>query len=230
MSAKRWYNYLVSIEPEGAAEAGIHSSRRSRMPEGRRNAAQTVAEIAAAATVEPKLAGRISASASFEEIYSAAEIRPPGHGYTILKVAEMLQSEHIRTLPADVKRSSVLVALEAAGVKIEEIIQDAVRRDRALDAFERVQQKALDELEVKKAEESRQIEAELDRLIANHRARIQANKDAVGKERERLREWRVRKQQEEERIAGAVSHFVTENPVTSGGAAGRPTPGPGPKA
>ena len=32
-----------------------------------------------------------------------------------MKVAEMLRSEHIRNLPREVKRSSVLVALEAAG-------------------------------------------------------------------------------------------------------------------
>jgi hypothetical protein len=92
-----------------------------------------------------------------------------------MKVADMLQSEHIRNLPREVKRSSVLVALEAAGVAIQDVIQDAVKRDRALDAFERVQQKALEELEVRKSQENQQIQAEMDRLVAEHRSHIQAN-------------------------------------------------------
>src|SRR5271166_3378039 len=105
---------------------------------------------------------------------------------TITKVTEMLQSERIRTLPAEVKKNSVLLALDAAGVKIEEVIEDAVKRDRALDGFERVQQKALDDLEARKAQDNQQIQAELDRLVQEHNARIQANKDEVDKERERF--------------------------------------------
>src|SRR6266851_4275 len=119
-------------------------------------------------------------------------------------------------LGRQVKRSSILLALDAAGVKLQEIIEDAVRRDRALDTFERVQQKALDELEQRKTEESRQIQEEMDRLVTEHRARIQANADAVAKERERFFSWRLQKQQEEQKIADTVSHFVSENPITRG--------------
>jgi hypothetical protein len=128
----------------------------------------------------------------------------------------MLQSEHIRNLPAEVKRSSILLALDAAGVKLQDIIEDAVRRDRALDTFERVQQKAVEDLEKRKTEENRQIQEELDRLVSEHRARMQANSDAVAKERERFFSWRLQKQQEEQKIADTVSHFVTENPITRG--------------
>ena len=143
---------------------------------------------------------------------------PPAHGYTIVKIADMLQSERIRALPAEVKKSSVLLALDAAGVKIEDVIEDAVKRDRALDGFERVQQKSLDDLEARKEQENNQIQAELDRLIAEHKARVQANKDEVAKEKERFYSWRLQKQQEEQKIADSVSYFVAENPITTGGA------------
>lgn len=243
---KKWYNYFVSVEqqPGGAQEqpapddaaaevAQIASSMGSRpaaaatpLPKGRAPIqGPTVAEVAGSILrSEPKFAGRVHDPASFDEVYRAAEIRQPAHGYTILKVAEMLASEHIRDLPPKVKRSSVLLALDAAGVKIEEVIQDAVSRDRALDAFERVQQKAVEELETRKTRENRQIQAELDRLIAEHKARIQANEQEVAKEQERFAAWRLKKQQEEERIAEAVSHFVLENPITTG-----PAPQPGPQ-
>jgi hypothetical protein len=178
-----------------------------------------VAEIASSVAVEPKFTTPVSAAAGFDEIYHAAEIQPPAHGYTIMKIAEMLQSERIRTLPAEVKKSSILLALDAAGVKIEEVIEDAVKRDRALDGFERIQKKALDELEAHKQQENKQIQDELDRLAEEHRARIQANNDAVAKEKERFYAWRLEKQQEEQKISDSVSYFVTENPITTGDAA-----------
>ncbi|MCU1274076.1 MAG: hypothetical protein JWO48_1507 [Bryobacterales bacterium] len=136
-----------------------------------------------------------------------------------MKITEMLRSERIRTLPAEVKKSSILLALDAAGVKIEEVIEDAVKRDRALDGFERVQEKALDDLEARKEQDNANIQAELDRLIEEHKARIQANNDEVAKEKERFYSWRLQKQQEEQKISDSVSYFVVENPITTGGVA-----------
>ncbi len=245
---KKWYNFFVSVEQNQPAEATSQegapkppssapraspASRPSgpgQAPRASRSAAQTVAEIAASVAAEPKITGPVSNPTSFDEIYSAAEIRPPTHGYTITKVADMLQSEHIRNLAPQVKRSSILVALDAAGVKIEEVIQDAVSRDRALDAYERVQQKALDELEARKAKENGQIQAEIDRLVAEHQAKIKANNEQVAREKERVSAWRVKKQQEEQKIADAVSHFVSENPITTSGGGVAAQPPSAPKA
>jgi hypothetical protein len=190
------------------------------------SAAQAVADIAAATAVVPasQFAATVPNSTSFSEVYEAAEIRPPAHGFTIMKVGDMLRSEHIRNLPKDVKRSSVLVALEAAGAPLEDVIQDAVKRDRALDTFERVQEKALAELEARKTQENQQIQAEMDRVTAEYRTRIQANSDAVAKEKERFYGWRLKKQEEEQKISDAVSYFVTVNPITTGGSAAAPAP------
>ena len=200
-------------QPAGEDGAPEDSARSAKTP------AQTVAEIASSVAAEPKFSSPVSAAAGFDEIYHAAEIQPPAHGYTITKVTEMLQSERIRTLPAEVKKNSILLALDAAGVKIEEIIEDAVKRDRALDGFERVQQKSLDQLEARTAQDNSQIQAELDRLTQEHKTRIQANHDEVAKQKERFYAWRLQKQQEEQKIAESVSYFVAENPITAGGAA-----------
>ena len=188
-------------------------------------AAQSVAKIASSVpVVEPHFDASVRAGADFEQIYQAAEIPVPAHGYTIMKVGEMLQSERIRALPVDVKKNSILLALDAAGVKIEEVLEDAVKRDRALDAFERVQQRALDELEKRKDKDNQDIQAELEQLVKQHNDRIQANKDEVAKERERFYAWRLRKQQEEQKIADCVSPFVSENPITTGNTPPPPKP------
>jgi hypothetical protein len=212
--SKKWYNLFLSVDqPAGEDGAPEDSAPSAKTP------AQTVAEIASSVAAEPKFTSPVSAAAGFDEIYRAAEIQPPAHGYTIMKIAEMLQSERIRALPAEVKKNSILLALDAAGVKIEEVIEDAVKRDRALDGFERVQQKSLDELETRMAQDDSQIQAELDRLTQEHKARIQANNDEVAKQKERFYAWRLQKQQEEQKIAESVSYFVAENPITTGGAA-----------
>ena len=222
MSEKKWYEYFVSVEGD---------NRPGQAPPPSGNAADAIAQIAAqmnppvpvAATPPPpaikfdKPAAAVASGhlATFADIYNAAEIVTPAHGYSILKVADMLNSEHIRAMPGEVKKGSILVALEAAGVKIQEVIQDAIKRDQALDAFERVRQKSVEEIEAKKVEENRKIQADLDKFVAEQKARLQANLAEVEKQKEALSSWRIQKQLEEQRIADCVSYFVTDNPITT---------------
>jgi hypothetical protein len=215
---KKWYNYFVSVD-----EAAVAASKpASAAANPTRTAAQSVAEIASSIAPEPTFKAPVSNPTSFDEIYKAAEIPPAPQGYSILKVAQMLESEHIRNLPSDVKKSSVLVALDAAGADIKDVIQDAVRRDRALDTYERVQQHALEELEAKKNQENSQIQAAIDKYVTEQRAKIQSNNDDIAREKERFTGWRLKKQQEEKKIADAVGYFVSENPITTGSVPAQP--------
>jgi hypothetical protein len=214
--SKKWYNLFVSVDKP-------HDEPVDTQPQGSTpNAAQAIADIAASLAPQPAFRPAAGNASSFAEIYDAAEIHAPPHGFTIMKVAEMLRSEHIRTLPREVKSSSVLVALEAVGAPLQDVIQDAIKRDRALDTFERVQEKSVNDLEAAKTKENQQIQAEMDRIAAEHRARMQANTDEVAREKERFFAWRLKKQEEEQKIADAVSYFVTENPITTGSPAAAP--------
>jgi ElaB/YqjD/DUF883 family membrane-anchored ribosome-binding protein len=116
------------------------------------------------------------------------------------------------------------VALDAAGVDIKDVVQDAVRRDRALDTFERVQQRAADELEARKTKENADIQAQIDKYVTEQRAKIQSNNEEVSREKERFTGWRLKKQQEEKKIAEAVGYFVSENPITTGAVGAPVTP------
>lgn len=210
---KKWYNYIVSVDEDSASAQNPAAAAK---PGAQKSASQSVAEIAASIASEPKFTNPISDPTSFEEIYRAAEIPAPPQGYSILKVAQMLESEHIRTLSSDVKKSTILVALDAAGVNIKDVIQDAVQRDRALDGYERVQQKALNELEAAKTEENNEIQADMDKYVTEQRAKMQANSDAISREKERFNGWKLKKQQEEKKIADTVGYFVAENPIATG--------------
>ena len=217
---KKWYNYFVSVDEANTADPSSLNARGAVASS--KSAAQSVAEIAASIAAEPTFTTPVSDPTSFDEIYKAAEIPAAPQGYSILKVAQMLESEHIRNLPSDVKKSSVLVALDAAGADIKDVIQDAVRRDRALDTYERVQQRAVEELESRKSKENSQIQAEIDKYLTEQRAKMQANSDEVAREKERFAGWRLKKQQEEKKIADAVGYFVSENPITTGPVSAQP--------
>ena len=152
---------------------------------------------------------------AFGEVYRAAGIRAPRLGYTIEKVIEMLESEHIRTLPLETKRSSLLMALDAAGVEVEEVLQDGTLRQHAITSHETLQRKRIEEYETRKAQENVGIQAEAERVAAEYAARISRNLDELAREKDNLRKWQTKKQYEAQRIADAMACLTKSDAPTS---------------
>ncbi len=139
-----------------------------------------------------------------EDIYRAAGIMMPRKGYSIMKVVEMLNSDHLRSLSKDMKRVAVLMALDAAGVPLDEVLSDARARQQALDAYEAEQKKRAEAEWARKADENASIEAELERIKAHHMARIARNVEAVAREKATFERWVVAKKQEAQSMAEAA--------------------------
>jgi hypothetical protein len=204
---KKWYSYFVVTDGQPAGPEAAAPPEQTP---------QRVAEVVPDVESDTSFsAPPVADPAVFEDIYRSAQIETPRHGYSVLKVAEMLQSEHIRALPVDVKRKSIMVALDAAGVKVKEIVADAVQRDRALDTYERVLQKQLETLRSEKETENQRLEAEINDRLKEVRSRIDENNKEITREQDQLLAWRTRKREEETRIAEAVGYFVSENPITT---------------
>ncbi len=165
---------------------------------------------AAASSGSNGFAGSPSELQAFEEIDRNAGIKRPKLGYSIEKVIEMLQSEHIRNLATETKRASLLMALEAAGVQVDEVLQDATLRQRAINSYESIQRKHLEEYEARKAQENCAIQAEMERVSAEYGARISNNLEEVAREKDSFRKWQLKKQNEAQRIAEAVVLCVTQ--------------------
>jgi hypothetical protein len=131
-----------------------------------------------------------------EDIYREAGIIIPRKGYSIKKVVEMLNSEHIRGLSKEMKRAAVLMALDAAGISVDQIQRDAKARQDALDLFEAGQKKQIEAEWARKAEEVTQIQAELESIKAHYMARISRNMEGVAREKATFSNWQTMKQQE----------------------------------
>ena len=142
---------------------------------------------------------------SCQDIYHASGILSPHSKYGVNKIVEMLKSKHIRELSRELKRASILMALDAAETPVDDVLQDAARRLHSLNAYETAQQKQCEEFEAQKIRENAQIQAELDRLTAHYAARIKHNLDQVEREKEALRNWRTSKEEESQRISEAVA-------------------------
>ena len=158
---------------------------------------------------------------SVEDIYRAAGIMNPRSGYSISKVVEMLNSEHIRDLSKEMKRAAVLMALDTAGTPIDQVQKDAKARQDALDSHEAQQRKQLEAEWARKSEEIIQIQADLESIRAHYTARIGRNMEGVAREQATFASWLALKQQECQSIADAVELCLkppVSEPVTASAA------------
>ncbi len=153
----------------------------------------------------------------FEQIYHSGTSKPPRLSYGVLKVAEMLESSHLGGMTPETKRGALLMALEAGGAKIEDILQDAIVRQRLLTEYEEARQKDLQNFESSIQEQNRTLQAEMDRITGQYMSRMQGNLDEVARAQDNLRVWQKRKRHEAQRIADAAACCVPEAGTTAVG-------------
>lgn len=206
-----WRTKPNDLSGSGAREGEANSDENSSRTSAKENRMPQITQSAEKATSHsarevPSFQVELPPT---EDIYREAGIMTPRKGYSIQKVVEMLNSEHIRSLSKDMKRAAVLMALDAAGVSIDQIQRDAKARQDALDLFEAGQKKQIEEEWVRKAEEVTQIQAELESIKAHYMARINRNMEGVAREKATFSNWQTMKQQEIQDMSEAAELCVT---------------------
>ena len=154
---------------------------------------------------------------SFEEIYRKTQFRAATStaAWDILKVADMIASEHLHGLSPAGKHSALMMALEAAGVAVEDMLQDAVQRQRVLNEYEDNQRRRLEDFEKLKLAENARLAEEMEGVRTKYQMRIAAARDEIDRERSIFREWQERKDREQRRISEAASACVAGDSVAS---------------
>jgi hypothetical protein len=162
----------------------------------------------------------------FAAVYREAGIELPAHGYGIDKAGEMLANPRLASLAREVRATAVLAALEAAGVAPRDVIQDAVRRDRALDAFESAKERELEELRARSEARVKELLDEIDAFVKAKNAEIEALKKELAVASEAFVQLRGRKRAEEDRLHDLVTHFVEggDSPISRGTPVSPPPP------
>jgi hypothetical protein len=147
---------------------------------------------------------------SFEEIYQRSTFKAATStaAWDILKVADMLGSEHLHGLSPAGKHSALMMALEAAGVAVEDMLQDAVQRQRVLNEYEEGQRRRLEQFEKTTLQDNDRLAQEMEGICAQYRMRIAAGVQQIERERGVFRDWQESKEKEQRRISEAASACV----------------------
>jgi hypothetical protein len=150
---------------------------------------------------------------SFDDIYrkSPCKISTTTAAYTILKVADMVNSNELHGLSPAARHSALMMALKAAGVAVEDMLQDAVQRQRALNESEESLSHRLQEFEGAKLHENERLGNEMETICSQYRTRIGAGVEEIDREREAFRDWQERKAREQRRIAEAAAACVSDD-------------------
>jgi hypothetical protein len=210
MAEKKWYNVFVSVEDEEKKSAGTEVSQKDTQ-------GQTVSKPVTSShfeVIEPQLEQPVARVGeefpSFEAIFQAFGIKEPAHGFTVYRAEELLKSPYLKNATAEVKRSALMVALEALRIPAEEVIQDAVRRDKALTQFEKIEERRLRELEQKKSEENKRLQEEMERIFNEIREKMEDNNNLIKETREKFQAWQEEKEKEEQRLSSVLQFFVSQ--------------------
>jgi len=169
----------------------------------------------------------------FAAVYKAAGVADPPHGYSAYKVLEIFASPGFASLDARAKAAALVGFLNmspAGPVPITDIVQDAVRRDQALDKFEEFLRNKQGARAEQIDKDNAQLQAEIDEVTRRNREKMEANRAALEAEQARLSRWLVRKRAEERKLFDAVNPFVEQNPISTADTSRPATPAaPAPK-
>ena len=193
----------ASVANTQAASASSHQAEAGVRRENSKSNSNPGALPEAAADANPS---HISPGdlLSMDDIYRAAGILAPRMGYSIRKVADMLASDHLRGVSDEMKRASVLMALDAAGISVDEVLRDAAMRQSAINSYESDQWEHFEEYWAAKAAENSHIQSELERITAQYQERVKRNLDEIAREKVIFATWQTMKQQEAQRIGEAA--------------------------
>lgn len=228
----------ADADDAGRRKSGKEAESRgmSRSGQGGPEADSTRGEGPALETPPPPSEAEIAPIAAselivdLERIFEALKLPVHAHGWTVERVARALESEHFRALPEATRRAALLAMLDGSGAPITDVIEDAVRRDQALDAYADFARKKLDE---RLANVQTSI-AEQEAAIAAARQTITSLEESRSREQAAFAAWLERKTGKEEEYARVVA-LLTDERVISVGDAGKsdaagPKSGDSPKA
>jgi hypothetical protein len=172
---------------------------------------QPAASVVAAPAKKERVAPAVDGDLAYqnellplEEIYVAAGIVSPRRGYTIKKVMEMLRSEHLSALSKQMRRASVMMALDAAGISVDEVLRDAQVRLEAINSYEAEQKKLCEAEWARKAEEHAQLKEELEQVRARFMGRMKQTLDGIARDRARFGNWLTTMHEESQSLTEAA--------------------------
>jgi len=156
------------------------------------------------------------AEVPFDEIYQKAGVPPSP--CSIEELAKLLENPTIANQPMAIKVVAVNLTLSAKNVTTQEPIADAMRRDRALDAYQSMLAERVETIEQHNSARIQQISQEVEEYLKRKQAEMDALKSEIAAARTQAVEFSIRREIEEKRMADLITPFLEgkPNPITVG--------------
>jgi hypothetical protein len=146
----------------------------------------------------------------FDKIFEAAGIRPAADAWTIEKLRDVLGGEPFKSMDRPTAQRALVALLADKKVAVEDLVKDAVARDKALDAFEEVARGKMDA-----RLEARQLRmAEIQSQIEDLRKQGEQLKQEQAGDQQQWQQWHNGKMDFEKEMAWAIGYLVDRPVVT----------------
>lgn len=149
------------------------------------------------------LSGPRGFKASPADVFAAAKLAPPENGWTVEKFRELAAKPLYRDMSPENRQKALLAELATNKVSSEQIVADAVRKDEALDAYERFLAQRLEQTRKEAEEKRRKLEAELKAVGG---AAQQAETEFAA--------WQAAKQQKEREMIEALAPLMADGKIS----------------
>jgi hypothetical protein len=168
----------------------------------------------------PAKQGEDLAQREFTQIYKDANLS--NTACSVDELAALMENPMVATQPVSVKMIAVNLTLSAKGIGIDVPIADAVRRDRALDAYQAMLSERASQVEQRNAEKIQQISKEAEEYLKRKQAEMEALRSEATEAKRQAIDFSVRRETEEKRLAELITPFLEgkPNPVTVGDQSG----------
>lgn len=212
---KSLLGFFVSVEPEeGAASASPDAPGTPPvgppLPSGPRVADLVAGEAAPAFEMPVTDSGDDLSHKPFTEIYEEAGLT--GSACSVDELAKLLENPSLTSQPMNVKVIAVNLALSSKGIGPDVPVADAVRRDRALDAYQAMLSERADVTEERNAALIQELTKETEEFLKRKQAEMEALRAEMAEVKRQSIDFALRREAEEKRMAELISPFLEGQP------------------
>lgn len=149
-------------------------------------------------------------SIPFETIFETAGISSKPQDWTIERLKQLVSEESLKNKPRGEVQRAVLDRLQSEGASVDDILKDAMARDKAMDAYETF---AGEKMQARlESRNRRRLEIEV--RIGELQEEVKTLDSALKVDEEKWREWKQHKRQQERELAALVGCLVDHSVIT----------------
>lgn len=145
---------------------------------------------------------------SFDKIFEAAGIGGGKKGWTVHKLHAVLRSDPLQSVSRENAQKQILEILRADELSAEEIVKDAMARDKALDSYEAFARQKMEERRRSREQKMTHLREQIEQL----KKELGETDSRQKSDHEKWAEWHSRKKAAEQDMAWAIG-YVIDRPV-----------------